>query len=82
MEVADGKIVPSTVFMAEMYIPELKFHQIVEIYAIEMKEPSSRVLLGRSFLKDYIVTYNGREERFHYFHNPPVEIDYGMWDDG
>jgi hypothetical protein len=40
----------------------------VEVYAIEMKtdSPISRVLIGRSFLKDYIVNYNGPTEIFEF----------------
>ena len=66
MEVADGTTVEASVFMAEMAIPGLGFRDWVEVFALPMTRPSSRVLLGRSFLKRYLVTYNGPEGLFHY----------------
>ncbi len=66
MEVADGTLVEATIYMAEMKIPGLGFSDWVEVFALPMTRPSQRVLLGRSFLKNYIVTYNGPEGLFHY----------------
>jgi predicted aspartyl protease len=67
MEVADGSSLDATIFMAEMAIAGLGFRDWVEVYALPMTRPSNRVLLGRSFLKKYHVTYNGPDETFHYF---------------
>ena len=67
MEVADGTLVESTVYMAEMAIPGLGFRDWVEVHALPMTRPSQRVLIGRSFFRNYLVTYNGPEERFHYY---------------
>ena len=67
MEVADGTVVEATVYMAEMAIAGLGFKDWVEVHALPMTKPSQRVLLGRSFLKNYLVTYNGPDELFHYF---------------
>ena len=78
MEVADGSVVESTVYMAEMAIEGLGFKDWVEIHALPMTRPSQRVLLGRSFLKNYLVTYNGPEGLFHY-HKP--DRFYGTYDE-
>lgn len=82
MQVADGNLVDTTAYMAGMIIPGLRFEEIVEVFAVEMPRPSSRVLLGRSFLKHYIVTYNGPEELFHYFHAAGGTFDYTTLEDG
>jgi hypothetical protein len=44
-----------------------------------MTRPSSRVLLGRSFLKRYLVTYNGPEGLFHYY--DPISTSLGYVED-
>ena len=49
-----------------MVIPVLDFDDYVQVCALEMQYPSNRVLLGRSFLRDYIVNYNGPTERFEF----------------
>lgn len=69
MEVADGTVVEAVVYMAEMTITGLGFRDWVEVFALPMDRPSQRVLLGRSFLRNYHVTYNGPDELFH-FHKP------------
>ncbi len=63
-----------------MSIPALGFDDYVQVNAVNMELPSRRVLLGRSFLKDYIVNYDGPKERFE-FHETPrgdefYEIDH------
>lgn len=67
MQVADGSLSMASIYMAEMQIPGLGFRDWVEVYALEMARPSNRVLLGRSFLKNYVVTYVGGEDRFHFY---------------
>lgn len=66
MEVADGSVVEAIVYMADLTVPALDFRDWVEIYALPMERPSTRVLLGRSFLKGYHVTYSGPNETLHY----------------
>ncbi len=78
MEVADGSRIPSTIYAARVTIPELGFNDWERVAAIEMEHPSNRVLLGRSFLRHFITSYNGRDARFHYHRlGPPVYED---WD--
>ena len=78
MEVADGTRIPATVYAARVIIPELDFDDYERIAAIDMEFPSDRVLLGRSFLRHFITSYNGRDGRFHYHRlGPPV---YEEWE--
>ena len=68
VQMADGRLETATVYPARMAVLALGFNDYVEVYAIEMKsaKPIARVLIGRSFLKDYIVNYNGPQERFEF----------------
>jgi predicted aspartyl protease len=80
VQMADGRLQTSTIYTARMAIPELGFDGYVQVNAVDMEYPSDRVLLGRSFLKDYIVNYDGPKERFE-FHETPrgaefYEIDH------
>jgi predicted aspartyl protease len=66
VQMADGRVATSRIFTARMSIPALGFDDFVQIYGIEMEYPSTRVLLGRSFLRNYIVNYDGPRERFEF----------------
>jgi predicted aspartyl protease len=66
VQMADGRLETSTVYTARMKIPALDFNDYVQVNAVDMARPSDRVLLGRSFLKDYIVNYDGPRERFEF----------------
>lgn len=67
MQMADGSSVEATSYMGRLRISGLGFDELVEVYGVPMQYPSQRVLLGRSFLRGYIVSYNGREELFHFY---------------
>ena len=56
----------STIYTARMSIPALGFDDYVQVYAVDMERSSRRILLGRSFLKDYIVNYDGPKELFEF----------------
>lgn len=66
VQMADGRFQTSTVYTARMSVPALGFDDYVQVNAVDMEYPSDRVLLGRSFLKDYIVNYDGPRERFEF----------------
>ena len=66
MELADGRVVSCGVYPTRMVIPALDFDEYVRVCAIEMRFPSTRVLLGRAFLRNYIVNYDGPHERFEF----------------
>lgn len=67
LQMADGSETVATSYRAFMSVKGLNCEDWVEVCGVPMKLPSSRVLLGRSFLRRYIVTYNGPEELFHYY---------------
>ena len=66
MELADGRSVPCAIYPARMSIPALGFDDYVQVCAIDMEQPSGRVLLGRAFLRNYTVNYEGPRERFEF----------------
>lgn len=66
MELADGRVVQCSVYPARLVIAALGFDDYVQVCAIEMTHPSTRILLGRSFLRNYIVNYDGPRERFEF----------------
>jgi predicted aspartyl protease len=66
VQMADGRMIISSIYTARMSIPALGFDDLVQIYAIDMAYPSNRILLGRSFLRDYIVNYDGPRETFQF----------------
>lgn len=66
VQMADGRVATSSIYTARMVIRALGFDDLVQVYAIDMEFPSTRVLLGRSFLKAYIVNYDGPRERFEF----------------
>lgn len=73
MQMADGTWCSANGFMARLVIPGLHFDEWFKVFGVKMKNPSSRVLLGRTFLSRYHVTYNGPQELFHWFHaGPPM----------
>lgn len=66
MEMADGRVAECPVYPVRMVIPALGFDDYVQVCAIDMEYPSERVLLGRAFLRNYIVNYDGPHERFEF----------------
>lgn len=66
VQMADGRLATSTIYRARMVIPALGFDDMAQVFAIEMDYASRRVLLGRSFLRNYIVNYDGPHERFEF----------------
>lgn len=66
MQMADGTTVRATGYAARLIIPALGFDDEFEVFGVPMQYPSSRVLIGRSFLRRYNVNYNGPAERFEF----------------
>jgi predicted aspartyl protease len=66
VQMADGRQETSTIYTARMIISALGFDDLVQVYAIDMEFPSTRVLIGRSFLSNYIVNYDGPREKFEF----------------
>jgi len=66
VQMADGRTTVSPIYPARMAVPALEFDDYVQVCGVDMDYPSQRVLIGRSFLKDYIVNYDGPRERFEF----------------
>ena len=66
MQVADGTRVMATAYMARLRVPGLGFDEWFKVFGVKMPVASPRVLLGRSFLRRYHVTYSGPDEIFHW----------------
>lgn len=66
VQMADGREIVSAIYGARMVIPALGFDDMVQVCGVEMVLPSRRVLIGRSFLRNYIVNYHGKREQFEF----------------
>lgn len=76
--VADGSEVSATIYRVEVEAPELGYRDIAQVAAVTMERASTRVLLGRSFLRQFILTYHGGEDLFHWFRlgqSAPEDLD-------
>lgn len=66
MVVGVGGTLPATVYMGRLVVPDVEFDQLVRLYALKVRHPTHEVLLGRAFLQNYIVTFNGPSGLFHF----------------
>jgi hypothetical protein len=66
IQVADGTQRPALGFMVQLKVPGLRFDQWFKVFGVKMQHPSTRVLLGRTFLAGYHVTYSGPDQWFHW----------------
>ena len=71
--VAGGVSVLSTVYAGIVEVPELGFSEMMPVYTLKMRHPTHDVLLGRSFLQNFIVTFDGPQGIFHFFRPPDYE---------
>ena len=61
-----GGTVPATIYLGVLEIPALGFRQLMPLYALRVRRPTHEVLLGRSFLQHFIVTFDGPNGTFHF----------------
>ena len=54
-----GATVPASVRLGLIEIPRLGFREIMPLYAFKVRHSTHEVILGRSFLRNYIVTFDG-----------------------
>lgn len=66
VQMADGRIIVSSIYGARMVINALGFDDMVQVCGVEMALPSRRLLIGRSFLRNYILNYHGQREQFEF----------------
>lgn len=64
-----GGAVEAMVFAGILEVPSLQFKRVVRMFSPLGVSLSSKVLLGRSFLENFIMTYDGPKGIFH-FYNP------------
>ena len=58
-ELASGEHLLATIYNGVVEAPELGVSLITELYAFEEQMASPRVLIGRSFLRNFLVTFDG-----------------------
>lgn len=76
--VAGGGMVVSEIYAGILEVPQLQFSEIVPLYTLRMRHASHEVLLGRSFLRNFIVTFDGPEGMFHFYR--PQHYEYPEYD--
>jgi predicted aspartyl protease len=58
-EVASGEHLSATIYHGIVEAPDLGIALVTELYAFEEQLSSARVLIGRSFLRNFLVTFDG-----------------------
>lgn len=61
-----GATVPAAIYSGVLAVPDLSFSDRLPLYALKVRRPTHEVLLGRSFLRSFIVTFNGPLGTFHF----------------
>lgn len=61
-----GSSIPAAIFMGELEVPALGYRRTIPMIASKVGRINYNVLLGRSFLSDYIVTFDGPAGYFHF----------------
>lgn len=56
----------ATVYLGRVVIPEIDFDQVMPVYAMKVRHATHEVLVGRSLLQNYIVTFDGPAGTFHF----------------
>ena len=80
VQVPGGLSVETTVYVGFLAVPALSYRERVRLHAATHRQVSHDVLLGRDFLRNFIVTFNGPEGTFHFF-RPPSPSPYHPDDD-
>jgi hypothetical protein len=81
VQVPGGVTIEATVFAGVLAIPVLGFKETTRFYAAAHKQASHDVLLGRSLLSKFVITFDGPAGRFHFykpfnFPGPASDDDY------
>lgn len=76
LQLADGTEIDATIYAARVSVPALDFNNLIQVVGAPMPTRNTRVLIGRSFLKPYVVNYNGPSEQFTFhLYAPPMSED-------
>lgn len=54
-----GSRVPANIYLGRVVIPQLGFDRMMRLYALKVRHATHEILLGRSFLQNFIVTFDG-----------------------
>ncbi len=61
-----GASVVASIHIGIVEIPELGFSEVMPLFALKVRRPTHDVLLGRSLLQNFIVTFDGPSGLFHF----------------
>lgn len=75
-----GGTVSAPVYLAELEVPSLNYKKLIEVVAAKVGHASYQALLGRSFLSEFIVTFDG-PRGFFVFARPTPELHAPDFDD-
>lgn len=56
----------AAVYLGVLEVPALDFRKPMPLFALKVARASYNVILGRSFLSDYIITFDGPSGMFHF----------------
>lgn len=81
MQVPGGVTIEATVFAGFLDIPVLSFRTETRFYAAAHSQASHGLLLGRSVLSNFVMTFDGPAGEFHFyrpfaFPGPPPDDDF------
>lgn len=54
-----GGSVQAKIYLGRLIVPDVGFDRVCPLYALKVRHPTHEVLLGRSFLENYVVTFDG-----------------------
>ena len=61
-----GGPIHSAVYLAIIEIPALKYREPMRVYAPKLERPTYNSLLGRTFLSEFLMTYDGEDGICHF----------------
>lgn len=66
VQIPGGLTMQSTVYAGRLIVPALGFDQVMPLYSAGMQQVHHDVLLGRAFLRNFIVSFDGPAGVFHF----------------
>ena len=72
MQVPGDLTVEAAAYAGRLQIPVLGYDRIVRFVAAKHSQEGHDILLGRSFLSEFILIFNGPQNEFHFAHPPSV----------
>ena len=72
MKVPGDLTVGATAYAGRLQVPVLGYDRLVRVVAARHGQEGHDILLGRSFLSEFILIYNGPQNEFHFAHPPSM----------